>query len=618
LRSAVRAGIVILATVVGAFADRVAITPNTTLAAETGNNTSAANGFAGQSNLNLAAGNVGKGAIASLLYPGATTKVYAHFMPWFGGANHVGVGYDSTDPGQIRRQVDDMMSRGIRGAIVDWYGPNFPRENNSTLTLRAEAETRGGNFELAVMEDVGALNACAATSGCDVTSQVISDLTYAYNTYELSPAYMRIGGRPAVFFFGVERYTIDWTRVRAGVPGNPVFIFRNAGAFSDLNSDGGFAWLGLSSNAFDMGLGYVDNFYLTSQTFPAKTLLGTGYKGFNDSIAAWAPNPPRVLDQQCGATWLATLAEAGRYYSANSQLPAIQLVTWNDYEEGTEIESGIDNCVTISAAVSSSSLSWTVTGSEATIDHYTVFISADGQNLMSLGSVAAGTHSFDLSGINLVDGNYQVLVKAMGKPSIRNQMSAAVSYSISTNTPAPPPQVAPDFSLGASPAATTVTGGHTVQVSVSVTPNATLSGAVALSCQNLPAYATCSFAPASVNAAGAPVATTLTISTSANTTHARPLAPFWIYGTQAFGIAGFLLLGDGRMRRRLVAGATVLTVILILGLSGCGGGASRSSSITTVTPVTSAGITPAGTYTLNVVATSGTTQRSTTLTLVVQ
>ena len=607
--SVVRAGILVLTLVAGASADRVAITPSTTLAAETSNNTSASNSFAGQANNNLAAGSVGKGPIASLLYPGSTTRVYAHFMPWFGGANHVNVGYDSTDPAQVHRQVDDMISRGIRGAIVDWYGPSFWRENTTTLALKAEAESRGGAFEFAVMEDVGALNSCAATSGCSVTTQMISDLTYAYNTYELSPAYMQSGGRPVVFFFGVEKYTIDWSAVRAGVPGNPLFVTRNSGAFADVNTDGGFAWVGLSSNAMDMGFGYIDNFYSTAESYPAKTLFGTGYKGFNDSIAAWAPNPPRVLEQQCGTTWLATLAETGRYYSTSAQLPAVQLVTWNDYEEGTEIESGIDNCVQVSASVSGTSLSWTVTGSESTIDHYTVFISTDGQNLMPLGDVPAGTHTFDLSKTNLIDGSYSVFVKAVGKPTIRNQMSSATPFVIAT-------AVAPDFSFNASPDNVTIVSGQSARISVNVAPNSALTGTVSLACQGLPLRAACNFAPASLTASGTPMSTTLTITTGNLIVHGGTIAPFWIYGAEAFGVMGFLLLGDGRRRRKLALAATAAAVVLILTLAGCGGGMSRQS-VPSPQFVRPAGATPAGTYNVTVIAISGTTQHTSTVTLVV-
>ena len=72
------------------------ITPTTTLAAETSNNTSAAGGFVAQSNGNLGAGNVSKLDIHSLLYPGAQTKVFAHLVLWFGKPSHINIGYSST------------------------------------------------------------------------------------------------------------------------------------------------------------------------------------------------------------------------------------------------------------------------------------------------------------------------------------------------------------------------------------------------------------------------------------------------------------------------------------------------------------------------------------------
>jgi len=55
----------------------------TTLAAETSNNTSTADTFAAQTNGNIAATNISKVPIRSLLYPGSTTKIYAHLVPWF-------------------------------------------------------------------------------------------------------------------------------------------------------------------------------------------------------------------------------------------------------------------------------------------------------------------------------------------------------------------------------------------------------------------------------------------------------------------------------------------------------------------------------------------------------
>ncbi len=102
------------------------VAPTTTLAAQTANNTSAANSFATQSNDNRGAGNISKVDIHTLLYSGATTKVYAHMVLWFGQSNHMNIGYSETNAAQVQSQIDDMVSRGIDGAIIDWYGPGIP------------------------------------------------------------------------------------------------------------------------------------------------------------------------------------------------------------------------------------------------------------------------------------------------------------------------------------------------------------------------------------------------------------------------------------------------------------------------------------------------------------
>ena len=454
MRATVATVIVLLLTT-GAFAGDLVIQPTTTRTAESANNTSGADSFTTQTNGNPAPANISKLPVRSLLYPGATTKIYAHFMPWFGGANHMWVGYRSDDRAQVKKQVDDMMTRGYDGAIVDWYGPNYSRENNTTLYLRDEAETRGGLFTFAVMEDVGALNKCAGTAGCDVTQRLIDDLNYAAATYYSSPAYLRIGGRPVMFFFGVDKYVIDWSRARAGANGNPLFIFRQSSAFTHAQSDGGFSWVGISTDSSVMGLGYLDDFYATGLKYPTKQIVGSAYPGFNNTLAAWVSNPPKIVDRQCGQTWLATLAEAGKYFSASKQLVSMQMVTWNDYEEGSELETGIDSCLVVNAAVSGSVLSWSIAGSPSVVDHFNVFLSLDGENLMKLTSLDAAQRALDLASFGIGPGNYTLFVQAYAKPSLRNAMSAAVPYSL--NDQAPLVSVALDRTSGVAPETVTAT-----------------------------------------------------------------------------------------------------------------------------------------------------------------
>lgn len=410
------------------------VVPTTTLSAETGNNTSTASTFTGMSNGNVGATNVSKVSIKTLMYPGYSGKMYAHLMGWFGPSNHYNVGYSSNTASQVALQVTDMASRGYDGLILDWYGPSHGIEDQVAQLLATEVPKHPG-FSWALIEDAGALSSCANTSGCDVTAKLISDLTYAYNHYEQSASYSKVGGRPVVAFFGVETVSgIDWTRVQAGVPGNPVLIWRNSGGFSKPLSSGSFSWVNPNStNPSDIGISYLDNFYSSALTYPLKSALTTGYKGFNDTPAAWSKN--RIMNQNCGQTWLASMAEAAHYYSSTLEVYGTQIATWNDYEEGTETETGIDNCVSISATVAGSTVSWSITGQENTLDHYTVYISADGQNLMPVADVATGTYGLDLSHFDFDPGTYKVFVKAVGKPSMVNHMSAAIPYGVANQDP---------------------------------------------------------------------------------------------------------------------------------------------------------------------------------------
>jgi hypothetical protein len=410
--------------------------PNTTLQAETGNNTSTARSFVGQSNGNAPAGNVSKLPISSLLYSGANTKIYATWLSWFGQSNHMNVGYVSDSAAQVHAQVQDMMSRGIAGAIANWHGLANASSEAATQLLKKEAEASSGKFQFAIMEDKASLGSAAVDNQCDVTDQLIADLTYIASQYESSPAYIQVDGRPVVYFFDVDAFYIDWPQVLSSVPGNPLVLIRGIGAFTRTTADGGYSWIGIQErNPFNPELNLQDAFFQAAQQAPQRLAIGTAFKGFNDTFAAWGTN--RVIDQNCGETWIQSFSEIGKFYSSGNQLPALQIATWNDYEEGTSIESGIDNCVFLAPSQSGSTISWTVNGEENTIDHYTVFISTDGQNLSPLTDVPNNIHSVDLSKLNLLESTtYFIFVKAVGLPSIQNKMSPAIAYHIGDQPPA--------------------------------------------------------------------------------------------------------------------------------------------------------------------------------------
>ena len=426
----------------------LAVSPTTTLATETANNTSGSSSWTNTSTGNAIAGNVSHVDIHKLLYAGETTKVYAHYLGWWGpGGGHISNGTNSATLTQAHATISDMMSRGIDGLIIDWYGAGNTHINQASLYIKQDAETRNGNFTFAIMEDQGAVRTCAYTSGCNATQALINDLNYIVSTYASSPAYMRVNGQPVIFTFDTENLpNINWTTVMASVQGNPKIVLRNDQGFRLSFTSGSYSWVPINkSNANDWGQGYLDDFYVTSRSYPAEMVLAGTWKGFNDNLASWGQD--RIVNQDCGQTWLETFNELNKYFSTKDQPQAVQLVTWNDYEEGTEIETGIDNCVSVSGQATGSTLYWSISGGqENTIDHYTVFVSLDGQNLMKLADVAAGTHQLSLSGYNLTPANYSLFVKAIGQPSMLNKMSGAIPFTV--QPPVAAIQVTPGSGIG--------------------------------------------------------------------------------------------------------------------------------------------------------------------------
>jgi hypothetical protein len=604
--------VIILLTAAQAIAGTT-VRPTTTLAAETGNNTSAADAFAGLSNGNIAASNISKEPLRSLLYPGATTKIYVHHMPWFGGKNHVSVGYESASATQAARQVADMVSRGVDGAIIDWYGPFNTRNNDAAIYILQAAE-QYSNFEVAITEDYGAVKAAA-----DPTQKTIDDLKYAWSTFMQSPVYMRRSLRPVVFFFGFDGSGIDMAKVKASVPGNPLFVMRNNGGFTATASDGAFAWLATKTSAYEnyMSLGYLDSFYGTALKNSSKLTFGSGFKGFDDTIAAWTPLATgRHIPQLCGQTWLRSMAEAGLYYSSSRQLENLQIVTWNDYEEGSALEPGVDNCFTLSAWVAADKANWTIAGDESTIDHYTVFISADGKNLMPITDVAPGTLAHDLKQYGFEAGTYSVFVKAVGKASIKNHLSSPATYTVTATLPPPPPPPppTPDWKMTLAPDSATMTPTGTTQLSLALQPTTTVfNSAVTLQCGDVPANLRCELSTANVTPGnGTNVNLTLTaVQTTAANHDSGMMLSFSLLGALGLCVTGL----RGKRAKWVIAAG-----VLIVGLSsiGCGtGGGTTTTSSPSTPPKTTAGVKP-GTYTIKVMGISGTMQRTASATLIVQ
>jgi hypothetical protein len=411
---------------------RVLVCPNTTLLIESGNNTSAAASFTGSgwTNGTLGAGNVSKENVHSLLYSGHTAKIYAHVQGWFGQASHQSVGYDNSTPAQATAMVADMKSRGVDGIFQYWKGEGtFSETAAQQIVAAANSATA---FTYATLIDVSAFS-CTTQAEC--AADLIAHIQYLNTAGRFSNAsYLKYGGRPVVLFFSQPSAGIDWTAVMANATVaavNPVWIFQNQSGFTTPSVTGGaYSWI---TNSFadpnDWGSTYLQAFYTVAKANPSKYAFGSTKKGFNDNEASWGSN--RVINQNCGDTWLQTWNIINTNYSAGTQMHGVQLATWDDYEEGTSLETGIDNCVAFTSfSGTGTTLNWTISGAENTLSRFEVFVSTDGSNLMKLAdNIAASSRSLNLSSYNL-SGTLKFYVKAIGKPFFVNKMSAVTTLTL--------------------------------------------------------------------------------------------------------------------------------------------------------------------------------------------
>jgi hypothetical protein len=388
-------------------------------------NTSGSLRFKGSSNGNLpGSASVSKVDIHSLLYAGNKTQVLAHYLPWWGpDPRGLDVGYRSDDPSQARRTFADMRSHGLDGLIVDWYGQGHFVDNAWKASMPVLAEFPKLTFSIMIDSGAFKFNAC---KGCDLTQTILHHLDYVAQQYFPSRQYLRYEGRPVVFEFGMEAVgNADWARIQAAHP-EVRWIHIHAHGLNLPDSQGAFVWVEAGSKAQYRGgpadLKGLNVFYNTVTSQPAKIAVGGAWKGFDDSKAPWAAASPHMLTQDCGRTWLNTFKLANEHYSAHNPLPFLQLVTWNDYEEGSALETGIGTCAKIEARRTGQDIALSVSYAD-TVDHLELYK----QQLASGALELVGQYPASTGAIRLSDTTaYAYFVKAVGKPFMENAVSAPI------------------------------------------------------------------------------------------------------------------------------------------------------------------------------------------------
>lgn len=244
--------------------------------------------------------------------------------------------YASDDPDVIEYHLLLMKRAGVDGVLINWYGVAGTNGDIDMLLRNSNAlidrlDDFGMSFAV-VLEDRFA-------AGVEDTVQ---NMAYLRDHYFVHPSYIRdtITNEPLVPIFGpiTLAQPAEWETVsrEAGEPIDLVSLWYNDSI--GAGAAGQYAWV-----YQDLGTGnhlsHLENFYHLRA--PSLELVGgSAYPGFNDFYAEGNAGASYFyIPSDSGQTLAATLELAAEY---RANIDFLQLVTWNDFGEGTIFEPTIE------------------------------------------------------------------------------------------------------------------------------------------------------------------------------------------------------------------------------------------------------------------------------------
>ena len=310
---------------------------------------------------------------------GVSPKVFAHYMPWF-KAQKTGTGenvwdhwqwygkgpkhdpddlsanghrdiasiyypligpYDECDPAVLEYQMLTAKAAGIDGFIADWYGlDNYPDKVFAAMVKAAE---RYGFTVAICLEEKSFFPPYShATTRAEVKDVMARQIRYVLDQYAPSEAYWHYDGHPVFLVFnsygegplGDNTLSDDELRdVLSGFKDQKVLYVRG---FVDRQSIGAAQGCYLWS-ADGRLLRERESYYQTGraarESGQMQYWLGGCCPGFDDTgVWGWGQGP-RVTDRRGTQEYKEQWQEVLRY-----RPDAVQLITWNDFQEGTTIE----------------------------------------------------------------------------------------------------------------------------------------------------------------------------------------------------------------------------------------------------------------------------------------
>jgi hypothetical protein len=375
-------------------------------------------------------GHVSKTDVHSLIPNRPDLRWFAHATPWFGTASHINIGLTNNTAGYVAAMIADMKNRGFNGVVINWYGQNHPTDGVTQKIKSYLSGLTNNTFTYIIMVDKG-VQGGTGTNNLRTQIQYCQAQYFNDTNYEHEPL---ANGKPILMFFGVRSAigAAAMADLKIETGGNMVWVEQGTGYLSESWEDQCFEW----TEQFNSGVNPGDPFNLAGVTRDFSAIRTSGKKAFGAMCGNFNGTLTKSVSWSLGKYLPSSngLCVVQRAAAINSVIPAnmtrMQWTTWSDWEEGSQVESGLENNFALTAQLNTSNvLAWTNTaGDERTIDHYEIYASTNGVNAALLVSVRTGVYQTNLSQVGLVPGSYQIYVDAVAKPCIRDHLSQPVAY----------------------------------------------------------------------------------------------------------------------------------------------------------------------------------------------